>query len=210
MRTIHFDKTSAGRCAVADFLDAWNSQPAQKVAWVLQLSEEFQFIPGHSLNKLVNTADIGAVRVQFGGSILRLLGFFEVAPLLILTNGFAKQTQRTPADEIEWAEPRKRDYLVRQASAMSDGQRYITKRKTMDKPFVDGFEAGYAEVRIGVLLRQARQAAGLTQAAVAQRLGTQKSAISRIENHAENVTLATLKAYAQAVGGTVQLQFVFN
>ena len=89
---------------------------------------------------------------------------------------------------------------------MSDLQRYIAKRKATDAAFADGFDSGYSDFRIGVLLRQAREAAGLTQEQVAQQLGTKKSAISRIENHAENVTLSTLKAYAAAVGHTLQIR----
>lgn len=88
---------------------------------------------------------------------------------------------------------------------MSDLQQYIAKRKAADPVFAAGFDTGYADFRIGVLLRQAREAAGLTQEQVAQQLGTKKSAISRIENHAENVTLSTLKAYADAVGRTLQI-----
>jgi len=48
----------------------------------------------------------------------------------------------------------------------------------------------------------------LTQAQIAQQLGTKKSAISRLENHAEDVRLSTLHAYAQAVGARLQIQFV--
>jgi hypothetical protein len=50
--------------------------------------------------------------------------------------------------------------------------------------FADGFEVGYTNFKIGVMLRQAREAAGLTQEEVARQLNTTKSAISRIENHA--------------------------
>ena len=89
---------------------------------------------------------------------------------------------------------------------MSDLQRYIAKRKATDAAFAASFDSGYSDFRIGVLLRQAREAAGLTQEQVAQQLGTKKSAISRIENHAENVTLSTLKAYAAAVGHTLQIR----
>lgn len=88
---------------------------------------------------------------------------------------------------------------------MSDLQRYIAKRKATDPVFAADFDAGYSDFRIGVLLRQARETAGLTQEEVAQQLGTKKSAISRIENHAENVTLSTLKAYADAVGHRLQI-----
>ena len=59
-----------------------------------------------------------------------------------------------------------------------------------------------------VLLRQAREAAGLTQEQVATQLGTQKSAISRIENYAEDIRLSTLRAYARAVGADVRIQFI--
>lgn len=91
---------------------------------------------------------------------------------------------------------------------MSDLQAYIDKRKRNDPEFSEGFESGYADFKIGVLLRQARETAGLTQEQVAKQLGTQKSAISRIENHAEDVRLSTLRAYAQAVGAQLKIQFV--
>ncbi len=74
--------------------------------------------------------------------------------------------------------------------------------------FAEGFESGYADFKIGVMLRQAREKAGLTQEQVANRLGTKKSAISRIENHAEDVRLSTLRAYAKAVGAELQIQFL--
>lgn len=91
---------------------------------------------------------------------------------------------------------------------MSDLQAYITQRTTRDPEFAQGFEAGYNNFRIGVILRQAREAAGLTQEQVARQLGTQKSAISRIENHAEDVRLSTLRAYAQAVGAELHIHLI--
>ena len=91
---------------------------------------------------------------------------------------------------------------------MSDLQKYTEKRKMNDPAFADGFDSGYTDFKIGVLLRQAREAAGLTQEEVALQLGTKKSAISRIENHAENITLSTLKAYAEAVGYMLKIQLV--
>ena len=88
---------------------------------------------------------------------------------------------------------------------MSDVKRYIEKRSQQDKEFVAGFEAGYTDFKIGVILRQAREAAGLTQEEVARRLHTQKSAISRIENHADDVRLSTLRRYAEAVGTNLHI-----
>ena len=43
---------------------------------------------------------------------------------------------------------------------MSDVKWYIEKRSATDSEFADGFEVGYANFKIGVMLRQAREAAG--------------------------------------------------
>ena len=53
------------------------------------------------------------MRLQVGGDIFRLLGFFHGADLIIVTNSFQKKTQKTPRHEIELAERRKREYLER-------------------------------------------------------------------------------------------------
>ncbi len=92
----------------------------------------------------------------------------------------------------------------------SDLTKYVAKRKAKDLVFAEGFDSGYADFKIGVLLRQARESAGLTQEQIAIQLGTKKSVISRIENHADNVTLTTLKLYAKAVGRNVQIRLVAN
>ena len=76
---------------------------------------------------------------------------------------------------------------------MSEVQRYIDQRATRDQSFAQNFETGYTEFKIGVILRQAREEAGLTQEEVAQRLHTKKSAVSRIENHADDIRLSTLR-----------------
>ncbi len=83
---------------------------------------------------------------------------------------------------------------------MSDLKQYVEKRKARDPEFAEIYEKGYIEFKLGVLLRHAREEAGLTQEEVAQKLNTNKSAISRIENHAEKVTLSTLGKYANAIG----------
>jgi len=92
---------------------------------------------------------------------------------------------------------------------MSDVSRYIEKRMRADTEFAEGFELGYTNFKIGVALRQAREAAGLTQEEVARRLNTTKSAISRIENHADDVRLSTLRRYAEAVGANLQIKLAW-
>ncbi len=89
---------------------------------------------------------------------------------------------------------------------MSDLKKYINRRKKADSSFADEFDIGYDNFKLGVLLRQAREEAGLTQEEVAQRMNTKKSAISRIENHAEDIKLSTLEKFAQALGLTLKLR----
>lgn len=89
---------------------------------------------------------------------------------------------------------------------MSDLEKYISGRKKRDAKFAEDFEVGYEQFKLGVILRQAREKAGLTQEELARRMNTQKSAISRIENHAEDIKLSTLEKFAQAIGKTLRLR----
>ena len=86
---------------------------------------------------------------------------------------------------------------------MSDLKKYIKERKRGDKAFANN--EGYEQFKIGVVLRQAREEAGLTQEELARRLKTKKTAISRIENHAEDIKLSTLERVAGALGKRLQI-----
>jgi ribosome-binding protein aMBF1 (putative translation factor) len=88
---------------------------------------------------------------------------------------------------------------------MDDLEKYIHKRKKNSRDFANNFEERYENFKIGILLKQARQEAGLTQEEIAEKLKTKKSAISRIENHSEDIRLSTLKNYVEALGKKLQL-----
>jgi len=89
---------------------------------------------------------------------------------------------------------------------MDDLEKYIAKRKKRSAVFALDFDAGYEEFKIGVVLRQAREQAGMTQEELAQKLQTKKSAISRIENHADDIRLSTLRCMAKALGKQLVVQ----
>lgn len=73
----------------------------------------------------------------------------------------------------------------------------------------DALEEEYAALNA---LLGARQTAGLTQEALADRMGTTKSAISRLEsslrNEKHSPSFATLKKYANACGKKLVVQLV--
>ncbi len=117
MRTIEFYRTASGDCPVEEFLDSLSDRHAQKVAWVLRLLKRLEMVPQQYFKKLISTDDLWEVRAQMGGSSYRLLGFFFDSRLLVLTNGFAKKQQKTPAKEIELAQGRRSEYLQRRKKA---------------------------------------------------------------------------------------------
>ena len=90
----------------------------------------------------------------------------------------------------------------------NDVEKYIAKRKNAHKAFAKNFDAGYEEFKIGVMLRQAREQAGVTQEKLARITKTKKSAISRLENHAEDVRLSTVSRVARALGKAVRIELV--
>lgn len=83
---------------------------------------------------------------------------------------------------------------------MDELQAFIDKQKASSPGFAEGYDEGFRNFRIGAMLKQARLNAGMSQVEIAQKLKTHKSAISRIENHAEDVKLSTLFNYAEALG----------
>ena len=113
MKVIYFYRTESGSCPVEEFLESLQSKQAQKVAWVLQLIEEFDVVPVQYFKKLVNTDDLWEVRVQIGGNIFRIIGFLDDEQLVVLNHAFQKKTQKTPKNDIKLAEMRKRYYLNR-------------------------------------------------------------------------------------------------
>lgn len=91
---------------------------------------------------------------------------------------------------------------------MSDLKRYTDKRKKDDVDFAKNFESEYEEFKIGEMLKQARVEVGLTQEEIAQRLHTKKSAISRIENHAQDIKLSTLQNFAHILGKELRVELI--
>ena len=87
-----------------------------------------------------------------------------------------------------------------------DLEKYIEKRKKKSPDFARDFESGYTDFKIGVVLKQARKEAGFTQTELARKLGTKKSAISRLENHAQDIRLSTVEKIARALGKRVHLR----
>lgn len=89
-----------------------------------------------------------------------------------------------------------------------DHQAFIAKARAR-KGFTEAYDGLELEYRLANQLLKARARAGLTQDAVAERMGTTKSAISRLEASGKHTpSLATLQRYARAVGCELQVKLV--
>ncbi len=77
------------------------------------------------------------------------------------------------------------------------------------KGFAEAYDALALEYQLANQMLKARARSGLTQDAVADLMGTTKSAVSRLESAGKHApSLATLKRYAEAVGCELQVKLV--
>jgi phage-related protein len=111
-RTVIFYRTVDGKCPVQEFIDSLPGKVAQKIVWVFKLLEDLEIVPSFYFKKLVGTEEIWECRIQFGSNTYRIFCFF-IDNYVILTHGFIKKSQRTPAGEIERAEAYRRDFFKR-------------------------------------------------------------------------------------------------
>jgi len=69
------------------------------------------------------------------------------------------------------------------------------------------FEREYEEFKLGFMIREARVKSGLTQQELADKAGTTKSYISKIENDIKEVRISTLKKIVElGLGGNLELK----
>jgi len=75
----------------------------------------------------------------------------------------------------------------------------------------ENLESGYETFKIGYLLKEARQQSGLTQQELAEKVGTTKSYISKIENNIKEARISTLQKIVElGLGGNLELKIKLN
>lgn len=113
MRKVVYYRNSLGESLVDSFLKSLSPKQFEKVVWVLAIIRDLPFVSNQYLKKLRGTDGIWEVRIDAGNDTFRLLGFFDKGNIVVLTNGFAKKTEKTPTGEIRLAEQRKNEYEKR-------------------------------------------------------------------------------------------------
>ena len=73
-------------------------------------------------------------------------------------------------------------------------------------PKRDKFEQGFESFKLGVMIQQARLDKGMTQEQLAEKCGTNKGYISKIENNLKEVRISTLQKIVElGLGGHLEL-----
>ena len=77
------------------------------------------------------------------------------------------------------------------------------KRGTKER---ETFEEGFEAFKLGVMIQELRKQNGLTQSQLAEKCGTTKNYISRIENNASDIRLSTLmRIISDGFGGHLKM-----
>ena len=88
-------------------------------------------------------------------------------------------------------------------------QKAFLKKASKRRGFREAYDALETEYALAREMLSARTRAGLTQEAVADHMGTTKSAVSRLEGAGKHApSVASLKKYADAVGCTLKIEFI--
>jgi len=85
---------------------------------------------------------------------------------------------------------------------------YFGQKGTKDR---DELEEGYVHFKIGAMLQEARLKKGLTQQELADKVGTTKSYISKIENSVKEARISTLEKIVElGFGGKLEVTIKIN
>jgi ribosome-binding protein aMBF1 (putative translation factor) len=89
---------------------------------------------------------------------------------------------------------------------MAKAKKSKSAGKPAKKASAKGGPVKAGDTRVGEMLRKARESAGVSQEELASRLNTKRTAISRIENHADDIKLSTLERVAEALGKELKVK----
>ncbi len=93
-------------------------------------------------------------------------------------------------------------------TSLSDFKDEVLGKK--GSPVRDKYESEFEAFKIGVLIRKARMKANMTQEELAEKAGTKRTYISRIEHDSSDIRLSTLmRIITQGLGGKLDISINF-
>ena len=108
--TIEYVDLANGRLPAREFVDSLDDKASARIdAFIERLRIYGNRMQGKFVKKL--TDDIFELRVKQFDRIFRVLFFYQPGMLIVITSGFQKKTQETPAAEITRAEQLRKLWL---------------------------------------------------------------------------------------------------
>ena len=93
--------------AYKDYFETFLLEQSQKVQdkifKVIEIIETYERVPSNYLKAITGTNGLYEARIKLASNIWRVFCFFDEGRLVILLNGFAKKSQKTPKKEIDKA-----------------------------------------------------------------------------------------------------------
>ena len=83
----------------------------EKIEYVFKIVRTVDKVPKKFLDHLSGTNGLYEIRVELGSNIYWIFCCFDKENLIVLFNAFQKKSQKTPKQEIEFAEKLKREYF---------------------------------------------------------------------------------------------------
>jgi len=109
---VEFYEKENGDVPAEEFLLSLEVKMRAKVASIISILQDNGNELREPYSKYLSDG-IFELRAKVGSDITRVLYFFYYERHIILTNGFIKKTQKTPAQEIEKAKRYRADYISR-------------------------------------------------------------------------------------------------
>lgn len=109
---IKFYEDEQGNVLVREFLDSLDIKMRQKMLRSIQALQDMGISLRMPLSESLGDG-IFELRAKVGSNISRVMYFFIIDDSAVLTHGFIKKTQKTPARELEKAKKIRDDYKMR-------------------------------------------------------------------------------------------------
>ena len=86
-----------------EFFQKHDGKVKEKIKYVLELIKQVEKVPEKFLKHLSGTNGLYEIRIEYQSNIYRIFCCFDKGKLVVLFNGFQKNTQKTPQNELDKA-----------------------------------------------------------------------------------------------------------
>lgn len=102
------------KCSVKEFIESLSPEGQAKYIFITRLMKEYGInVKEPYVKQITGRKKLFEIRIKDKSGINRILYFSHTGKKFVLLHGFTKKTDKTPKREIEIAEQRMKEYLLR-------------------------------------------------------------------------------------------------